>query len=115
MIRPPPPIRNLILTGQVEIPLRARQVVVLHVVSVLLVHRHGHPPSAGFPAVVENQLVQRAGDGDVELTVVFLVFELTVVLPIQEPFDEIPENMRDELRSLVVEIEGRVVLINPEG
>ena len=63
----------------------------------------------------EDQLVQRTGDGDVELPVVLAVLELPIVLAVNKAFHEIPEDVANELGGLVVEVERRVVLVDPEG
>ena len=51
---------------------------------------------------------------DVELTVVVLFLEMSLSLPEDESFHEIPKDVGDELRGLVVEIQGGVIFIDAE-
>lgn len=114
MVGPPPTVGDFVLTSQIIVTFGAWQVIMLHLFLVFLIHRHDHPPASRLFALEEDHLLQSAGNGDVELAVIGAVFELPVVLAVDEALHKIPKNMRNQLRRLVVEVERRVIFVDAE-
>ena len=115
MIRPPPSVGDFVLAGQLVVAAGTREIIVLHLILAFLVHRDNHPPAIRLLAIEKDHLFQRAGHGDVELSVIILILKMPFALAEEESLDKIPKDMGDKLGGLVVVIQRRIIFIDAEG